>query len=190
MVDRLVAKLLFPFVVQIALPWIYIWIGRPDRDDIDRSGALTSAIELSVTAVGNILPKSDRYSNYFMSHGMPSLATELVRVYGFCTLLFLACVVAYFGWASFFETHSSKSDSGDTKRKATKSDITARFAIFVAILDAYSVFIGYGLTPLSHFGIPGESTTGEYVIGLPIFKFALLLLIIVFLHQKRLGNVR
>jgi hypothetical protein len=142
------------------------------------------SIDTVVTAIGLLIPKASGYSDYFRANGMAPLANELLRVYGFCALLFFLSMAAYIG-GSIVVKRLRSSTLRQKEPVSQRQRYIAGIAAIAVIFAAYSAFVGFGLMPLSHFGIPDESTSGDYVIGWEIVDFAFLLALSIYLIESK-----
>jgi hypothetical protein len=160
--EAIARRALALFSAQLCLSWLYVLIDRPGES---RADDFIDWLDRTAMSIGKVLPKATSYSTYFGAAGMADLAREIMSVYGACIAIFALNALLYLCWAFV--------DGREMAKKLSPSEqYISKFAFLAAALAAYSAVVGLGLMPPSHFGIPDESTNGDYVIGWEILDFA------------------
>lgn len=182
-------------MVLFALPWVYIWLCDPGAVALNDQQPIAAVINVIATAVGSIIPKANWYAGYFREQGAATLASEITGVYGFCTIILVLYLIAYFCIQRFMPGKPRKLSDEEqlvllVPASRDRLAYIQKIVLGCGVLTVYYDFFGYGLSPPGI--LPGESTNGAFVLGGPIFFFAVLAVVVIYFHQSRvfLGRVR
>jgi hypothetical protein len=169
-------------IVQAVPGWIFYFLGN---DSSQEPGRTRETIQDAAAFIGDLIPKSISYSEFFLQNGNPALAVMLLRLYGFCTGLLMLNAALYLAQFLFLKHARSnvKTSQVISPEQRPRLQYIERLVIAAGILVAYFHLIGLGLRSSGSF--PTETISGGNVLLMPILCPALLLVAIVYISESR-----
>jgi hypothetical protein len=188
--NRVGLKTSLAFAILFIIPWVYIWLCDPGADAADDRSIGILAINSVSASIGSIIPKAIWYSAFFREQGNAAFADKITIVYGFCTVLLVLYLGGYFFSQAFPSRAIPQQDTGELLPRASRDrlEYIENIVLGCGALTIYYNFFGYGLSDPGP--VPSESTNGDYVLGGPIFFFAVLAVAIIYWRESRVFRRR
>jgi hypothetical protein len=181
--SNILPRALILFAVQAVIGWLYVWFDSSCCAVGFLLNLRTLTADVSRT-VGEKIPKAHWYADHFQQAGHSGLADQLVRVNGFCLIVFILTVCVY-GARTLLHTgvrlgHSKVDSTGEDIARLKQIE---RTALAVAFLMLWFNVVGFGLHTIGMLWFETES--GRNVIAGPIFGYAALSLTLFYVGESR-----